>query len=301
LVTGEDGKPIELGRGAMRTSALRRELEQLSSDAGAHLLRALAVKGGESELRSASDEFSGHCLALTLLGSYLTDAYSGDIRRRKEVSEHLAHDVRQGVHARKVMESYQTWFWEGPELSVLRMLGLFDRPAEEKAIAELLKPPAIPDLTASLTALSPTEWRTILAKLRRARLLAGEDPHNPGQLDTHPLVREYFGEQLLSQRIEAWKECNKRLYKFIFPNTGAGIHLWKPVSRGSVSLQTINSSSSCRQEKVSRVWRFGRTFLSLGHLNLCILLCGIARSLQWSHRSPTFAELELLGFWSRSR
>jgi hypothetical protein len=36
--------------------------------------------------------------------------------------------------ARKVMESYQTWFGEGPELSVIRMLGLFDRPAEEKAI-----------------------------------------------------------------------------------------------------------------------------------------------------------------------
>jgi hypothetical protein len=62
-----------------------------------------------------------------LLGSYLTDAYSGDIRRRKEVSEHLAQDIRQGVHARKVMESYQAWFGEGPELSVLRMLGLFDR------------------------------------------------------------------------------------------------------------------------------------------------------------------------------
>ena len=63
-----------------RTSALRRDLEQLSSDAGAKLLRALGVKGDEAELRSASDEFSGHCLALTLLGSYLTDAYNGDIR-----------------------------------------------------------------------------------------------------------------------------------------------------------------------------------------------------------------------------
>jgi hypothetical protein len=52
------------------TSALRRDLEQLSSDAGAKLLRALGVKGDEVELRSASDEFSGHCLALTLLGSY---------------------------------------------------------------------------------------------------------------------------------------------------------------------------------------------------------------------------------------
>ena len=41
-----------------------------------------------------------------LLGSYLGDAYNGDIRRRKEVSELLAHDVRQEAHARKVMESY---------------------------------------------------------------------------------------------------------------------------------------------------------------------------------------------------
>jgi tetratricopeptide (TPR) repeat protein len=194
------------------TSALRRELEQLSSDAGAKLLRALGVKGHEAELRTASGEFGGHCLALTLLGSYLTDAYNGDIRCRKEVSERLAQDVRQRVHARKVMESYQTWFGEGPELSVLRMLGLFDRPADEKALAALLKSPAIPGLTESLTDLSPTEWRTILARLRRARLLAGEDPHNPGHLDTHPLVREYFGEQLRSQQTDAWKECNRRLY-----------------------------------------------------------------------------------------
>jgi len=195
-----------------RASALRRELEQLSNDAGAKVLRALGVKGHEAELRSASEEFRGHCLALALLGSYLTDAYDGDIRFRSEVSERLGYDVRQGVHARKVMESYQTWFGEGPELSVLRMLGLFDRPVDEKALGALLRPPPIPSLAETLTDLSPTEWRTILGRLRRARLLAGVDPHNPGYLDTHPLVREHFGEQLRRERPEAWKECNRRLY-----------------------------------------------------------------------------------------
>jgi TIR domain/NACHT domain len=107
------------------SAAHRRHLEHLSSQAGAKLLRALGVKGDEADLQSAGNEFSGHCLALTLLGSYLTDAYNGDIRSRNEVSGQLAHDVRQGAHARKVMESYQTWFGEGPELSVLRMLGSF--------------------------------------------------------------------------------------------------------------------------------------------------------------------------------
>ena len=141
-----------------RATALRRDLEQLSKDAGARLLRALGVKGNEDKLRCASDEFSGHCLALTLLGSYLTDAYNGDIRCRKEVSERLAHDVRQGVHARKVMESYQNWFGEGPELAVLRMLGLFDRPTEEKTLGALLNPPAIHGLTESLANVSRIEW-----------------------------------------------------------------------------------------------------------------------------------------------
>jgi hypothetical protein len=82
-------------------SAVRLDLEQLSNDAGAKLLRALGVKGDEAELRSASDEFSGHCLALTLLGSYLTDAFSGHIRFRREVAERLTHDVRQGAMPEK--------------------------------------------------------------------------------------------------------------------------------------------------------------------------------------------------------
>jgi hypothetical protein len=112
------------------------------------------------------------------------------------------------------MESYQTWLGEGPELAVLRMLGLFDRPADEQTLGALLKSPAIPGLTESLTDLHPTEWQTILARLRRARLLAGEDPHNPGYLDAHPLVREYFGEQLRIQQADAWKECNRRLFHY---------------------------------------------------------------------------------------
>jgi hypothetical protein len=195
-------------------SSLRRDLEHLATDAGGKLLRALGVKGDEADLRSASDEFGGHCLALTLLGSYLTDAYNGDIRCRKEVSERLAQDVRLGVHARKVMESYQTWFGEGPELSVLRVLGLFDRPVDEKVLETLFKPPAIRGLTEPLIDLSSTEWRTVIARLRRATLLAGEDPQNRGQLDTHPLVREYYGEQLRSQRADAWRECNRRLFYY---------------------------------------------------------------------------------------
>jgi hypothetical protein len=117
------------------------------------------------------------CFWLVLLQTgKQTDAYNGDIRYRKEVSARLADDVRQGVHARKVMGSYQSWFGEGPELSVLHMLGLFDRPVDERTPEALLKAPAIFGITESLAELHPTMWRTILARLRRTRLLAAEDP-----------------------------------------------------------------------------------------------------------------------------
>ncbi len=199
------------GEGA---SVLRRDLEHLGSQAGAELLRTLGVKGRAEDLQKASDELGGHCLALTLLGSYLTDAYHGDIHCRNEVSARLVDDPRQGIHAQKIMESYQAWFGEGPEVSVLLMLGLFDRPAQEKAFAALLKPPAIAGLTDSISDPSPAAWRTVLAKLRRAELLAQRDPHHPGSLDTHPLVRAYFGEQLRCLRPEAWAEGHRRLYDY---------------------------------------------------------------------------------------
>ena len=67
------------------------------------------------------------------------------------------------------MESYQIWFGDGPELSVLRMLGLFDRPAGEKALATLLKPPSIAGLTESLTDLAPTAWRSVLSQVKKSK------------------------------------------------------------------------------------------------------------------------------------
>ena len=196
-----------------RTSVLRRDLEQLSDEAGAQLLRALGMKGHEVELRSASHKFGGHSLALTLLGSNLSDAYPRNIRCRKAVSECFAYGVRQGILAQEVMTSYQTWLGEGLELSVLRLLGFFDRSADERAVEALLQPPVITGLTELLVGLTPAEWRAVLARLRRARLLTDEDPLQPRQLDAHPLVREYFGEQLRSQRTAAWKEGHRRLYE----------------------------------------------------------------------------------------
>ncbi|MEE8586005.1 MAG: TIR domain-containing protein, partial [Acidobacteriota bacterium] len=67
------------------TTAPRVDLEQLSTQAGAQLLKKLQVKGTDPELQQASQAFAGHALALTLLGTYLSEVHDGDVRHWKEV------------------------------------------------------------------------------------------------------------------------------------------------------------------------------------------------------------------------
>jgi tetratricopeptide (TPR) repeat protein len=186
-------------------------LGHLSPEAGEALLAAQGVKGTDEELQAASEEYRGHGLALTLLGSYLADVAEGDVRRRHEIGP-LEGDERQGGHARRVMKRYEGWLG-GPEVAILHMMGLFDRPAGENEIAAVRMEPPIRGLTDGLAGLGARDWNKALAKLRRAGLILAEEPDK--RLDAHPLVREHFGEQLREERPEAWQEGHRRLYEHL--------------------------------------------------------------------------------------
>ena len=203
---------------------IQHRLEHLSVEAGVQLLRARQIKGDDSELQQAVQEFGGHALALTLLASYLADVCESDIRRRGEV-ENLEEDTRYGGHAERVMRAYEKWLGEGLELAILRLLGLFNRPADIASITALRQPPAISGLTESLQNFKAREWGQAVAKLRRIGLLGETIPAEPGTLDAHPLVREHFKQQLKRRQVDAWREGNNRLYEHLkttakaFPTT----------------------------------------------------------------------------------
>lgn len=208
----------------------RVNLEHLSPQAGAEVLRGQGAVGERSELEIASAEFGGHALALTLLGSYLKNVHDGDIARRDRVDilredEERAFNAQRSGHAQRVMASYESWFGEGPELDVLRMIALFDRPADGLAIDALRAAPAIANLTDALQGFGREDWRPTLNRLRAAKLIADRDPNHPDTLDAHPLVREYFKRQLKRSHPDAWREGNSRLYEHLrdttkeFPDT----------------------------------------------------------------------------------
>jgi tetratricopeptide (TPR) repeat protein len=191
---------------------IERDLDNLSEEAGAAYLSHLGADGSEDDRKQASREFDGHALALTLMGSYLKVVHRGDIRKRKEIPR-VMDERKQGSHARRVMASYEIFLKGKPGLDILRLMGLFDRPAEKGALDALRKEPAIDGLTDALQKMSGADWKYTVNDLRNLRLIAQEDPYDPDALDCHPLLREHFGEQLKETNPAAWREGNNRLYE----------------------------------------------------------------------------------------
>ena len=168
----------------------------------------MGVKGTDEELRAASAEFK----ALTLLGSYLSAVHDGEIRKRDLIPK-LTADEKKGGHAKRVMESYIKWLAGNPELNILFLMGLFDRPATGGAIAVLREKPAINKLTNEICRLRDDQWQYAIKHLRDLRLLDEKDDLTPDSLDCHPLIREYFGDRLKSKHPVAWEKAHSRLYE----------------------------------------------------------------------------------------
>jgi tetratricopeptide (TPR) repeat protein len=187
-------------------------LERLSTADGAALLRDLGVHGSEPELRAATDEQDGHALALMLLGKYLHAVRGGYIGRRHDVSMLAAAEAVDSGKLERIMAAYDAWL-EPRSCAVMRLVGLFDRPADDKGMAALCRAPAIPGLTELFVDAGNDEWPRALRPLREAGLLAPEGPQQPGALDAHPLVRAYFGERLRREQPETWRAAHARLYE----------------------------------------------------------------------------------------
>jgi tetratricopeptide (TPR) repeat protein len=201
------------------------DVGELSDEAGAALLRDNDVWGTAAELRAAARAFGGHPLALGLLASFLKETQRGDVRRRDHIRE-LLDDPENPGHdqATRVMESYEAEWLAGQSVphAIMRIVGLFDRPASGDCLSALRRKPAIQGITDAIVDLGEGAWHRAVARLRDVRLLAPRDPSAPDALDAHPLVREWFGHRLERTNQQAWRAAHGRLYEHLRDTTREG-------------------------------------------------------------------------------
>ncbi|MDX9987509.1 hypothetical protein [Thiothrix unzii] len=191
-------------------TVIRHDLQNLTAADGIQLLQSLGVTGSTAELGKAVGEYGGHALALSLLGNVLRLRHGGDVRKRDTLTALVkATGNRDSRHAFKVMQAYAEWFAGEPELALLHLLGLFDHPIGQDVL-QMLWDAQIPHLTAGI---DEDEWLEAIASLREEHHLLSQHDSG-GDLDCHPLIREYFGGQLQAQQPQAWQQAHERLYEY---------------------------------------------------------------------------------------
>jgi len=226
-------------------AVIETDLKRLPRAAGVSLLKSLGVKGSERRYRSLKEsdpngekvnefeklveDVKGHALTLTLFGGFLKRAFNGDIRQCDRVKFEKADEKIDGGHAFRTMAAYERWLLrdggdEGPrEVAVLRLMGLFDRPADAGCLAAL-RSESIPGLTEPLAGLADDDWEYCLSGLETAKLLTVNRDASGAlvSLDAHPHLREYFARQLREQQPDAWRAAHRRLYEYLRESTKEG-------------------------------------------------------------------------------
>lgn len=215
-------------------------LRDLESNAGAELLKDLLrrdvhtaelrdIRGSESDFAAAAKKCEGHPLTLRLLAGYLNTYCHSDIRQLESAQfldeESLDPDVDA---ARRMLSQYADVF-EGDgrrtpkrALRILSVVSLFTGRAQASALEALRRGPLVARLTDepgllsalpfSRRAITKKHWQQAVDLLRRMQLLLPGDSYS-GDLDAHPLVREFFARRLKEKSLDAWRAGHGRLFQ----------------------------------------------------------------------------------------
>ncbi len=281
------------------TTAPEWQLSPLPTSAGVELLRTLGVHGPDDELVRLVRDVHGHPLTLNLLGQYLARAHGGDIRKRDSVNLGTADLRIQGGHAFETIAAYESWLAEGGEvgtrqLSILRLLGLFDRPADAGSLVALRQKPAIAGLTEPLVGLDEEEWNLTVAALADSGLVSSAG----SSLDAHPLIREYFARELRDDHVTAWRAAHDRLFEHLRassehqPDTVEGLlPLYQAVVHGAragrqqEALEKVYRGRILRGQERYSTKSFGAFAADLGAIASFF-------ELPWSRVSPSLTEAD---------
>ena len=204
---------------------------------GSRLLESRGVSGTQEQRERISEMHDGHSLSLLLLGNQLAEQFDGDPllweqsqSGREIIKQYRSRQPDQqnspSIHAYYIVESYLKRLVE-PDKSLLRLLGFFRYPPSFEELEVLIRLEQPSELSEALRAngfydneANDFKWETlqteVFAKLRQQQLLlsrihGGEQSRQC--YEAHPLVRQYFTEDLQTNAPALWIAGHKALYE----------------------------------------------------------------------------------------
>ena len=234
IISTRESLPDLAGRDGFRS----KDLSTITLQDGRALLRSLRVVGTDAELEALADEFGPRALSVTLLGAWLYEQPGH--AAGAAVNLPPGHDPLD-----RVLAGFEALLGEGPALDLLRMQGLFDRPAPATQVAAAL---AVEEIDAAA-----------VERLRELRLLAPHSRHAPDVLEAHPLIREHYALELRDRFPDLFREAHQCLYEHLTettkqrPDTLAGLQpLYQAVRHGCLAGMQVEAWRDVYRDRILR-------------------------------------------------
>lgn len=205
-------EPISLDDLGAVYQVLTIELEDLTPDDGALLLRDRGLKGSLYELAWVSHQFANHAFTLTLLASCVKNLLNGDIRQLDNIPILMDRQVH-GRQARRLLAAYEQSLRKSTELALLYFLSVFDGAItcqellgyfkESFCIRFPFRRNPLPKPVVALRCLKLEKLKGLQQRLYEFSLLTS--PATSDVLLLPPLVRDYFRQKLQTRTPDAWQ------------------------------------------------------------------------------------------------
>ncbi|MEX0964265.1 MAG: hypothetical protein WDZ52_09535 [Pseudohongiellaceae bacterium] len=189
-------------------------LDRLNNADGVQLLTEMGVRGDEHDMQEAVEAYSGHPLCLSLLAGYLLVVHDGAVSNFRGLDS-LTTIQTFNSHAGSIVRAYLRWFESSSEISLLNLLGLFDRAIAIDDVKALVESEVINGLTEDLIRLSESQWSYAVKKLEDANLISKFKRGGLTMIDCHPLVRDFLNQRLKLENAEVWRQGNRMIFTFL--------------------------------------------------------------------------------------
>jgi len=194
------------------------ELHRMQPEEAVGLLKRHGVRAETKEeqdsIRQVAKDWNYHPLSLAMFGSYVYLHCGGDIRRTDSVDLFRKEPGWLYYRPERMLDAHENILRHTPELQLLRVLGLFDRPVNDALVWQLIDPP-IPGLTDLLHGVDDDlqRWNRVLTRLSDLNLIAVAKAGVQQTLHCHPLLRQYQKEKLKSKTPEQLIVANRRIFE----------------------------------------------------------------------------------------
>ncbi len=193
-----------------------RDVNRLLLPDGRELLIKIGVKGKDEALEKVVEDWDGHALTLSLLGSCIAEKYKGDISAADIELPEIGEDRYKRVQ--RVMRRYDEHL-DKAERAFMTLFSAFRNPVKKAAFEKVFRTKTkATAINAPITKLTRKKFDAMIERLLTYRIIRYDK--DDASYTSHPLIRNHYLAQFANRKKGQTKEAHEHIKDYYLEITG---------------------------------------------------------------------------------